>query len=164
MANSDISSEKAVAKFKSQAKMAASILGGQAVAAQTNSMVIPKILQNQSPTTKQIAKAGIPLALGVALGLTFQSSITRGVALGFGTQGVLEAIKLVMPDFSPQQGLGFGDPSHYVYTDEDGNQQVVMTPPQQQEQLPAAEQAPQSSFQGEDELQQSGFAEDVEYV
>jgi hypothetical protein len=116
---------KAIDKFSQQTKTAALILGGEAIAAQTNALLIPRLLKNESATTKQIVKAGVPLALGVILTMSVKNEYVRGLSFGFGTLGVLEAIKLIMPDFNPTEG--FGDPSHFVYTDEDGNQQVVTT-------------------------------------
>jgi hypothetical protein len=163
MATSSITSSKAVGKFKEQAKLAASILGGQAIAAQGNSLIVPNLLSSQSATIQQVAKASIPLALGVITGLTFKNPIVRGISLGFGTQGVLEAIKLVSPDFNPQHGLG--DPSHFVYTDENGvQQQAVVTPDGQ---IVAGGEQPMSLSDGQNtgsEVAAGSYAEDVEYV
>jgi hypothetical protein len=130
MATKNITTSSALSEFQDQAKTALYILGGQAVAAQGNAIIVPMLLKSQSETTKQIAKAGIPLSIGVLLALTVKNKIIRGLSLGFGTQGVLEAIKLVMPDFAPSEG--FGDPSHFVFTDENGNQQQGVVTPQGQ--------------------------------
>lgn len=157
--------KKAFGKFTDQAKIAASILAGQAVAAQGNSILVPMLLKNQSATIKQVAKAGIPLTLGVLIAMSTKNSLARSASLGFGTQGVLEAIKLVMPNFNPQEGLG--DSSHFIYTDEDGvqhraaitaNGQVVSDTPVAQ--LPAATASDKTSrYAGS-----NSFATEVDYV
>lgn len=118
--------EKALGEFTNQAKTAAYILGGQAIGAQLNALVVPTILKSQNATVQQVARAGIPASLGVALTLMTKNEHVRGFALGMGVQGILELIKLAMPDWSPQQG--FADGSAFVYSDENGTlQQAKVT-------------------------------------
>jgi hypothetical protein len=120
--------DQALDEFKHQVKTAAYIIGGQAIAAQANAIVIPSVLSNQNDTVQQIARAGLPLTSGVLLAMFSKNKHIRGLSLGLGTQGLLEAIKYVMPDFAPSQGLAEG--SNYVFMeDENGqNQQVQVTP------------------------------------
>ncbi|WP_409029491.1 hypothetical protein [Gracilimonas sediminicola] len=110
---SKITTEKAVSEFKQQAITAGYILGGQAVAAQVNALAVPMLTGNASATIQQATRAGIPLTAGVLLTLVTKNKHLRGLAMGMGVQGVMEAIKFVMPDWTPQQGLMDG--SGYVY-------------------------------------------------
>ncbi len=112
--------DEAIAKFSEQAKTAAYIIGGQAIAAQANAIVVPGVLKNQSATMQQIVRAGLPLALGVVMAMSTKNEHIRGLSLGFGTQGVLEGIKFLMPNFNPQEGLAEG--SSFVFQDEEGEQ------------------------------------------
>ncbi|HBQ59762.1 MAG TPA: hypothetical protein DD671_09095, partial [Balneolaceae bacterium] len=66
-----------------------------------------------SATIQQATRAGIPLTAGVLLTLVTKNKHLRGLAMGMGVQGVMEMIKFVMPDWTPQQGLMDG--SSYVY-------------------------------------------------
>lgn len=119
--------EQALGEFKNQAQTAAYILGGQAIGAQLNALVVPSFLSSQNATIQQVAKAGIPASLGVALTMFTKNKHIRGFALGMGVQGVLELIKLAMPDWTPQQG--FADSSNFVFTDEAGQlQKAKFTP------------------------------------
>jgi hypothetical protein len=108
---SKITTEKAVSEFKQQAITAGYILGGQAVAAQVNVLAVPMLTGNASATIQQATRAGIPLTAGVLLTLMSKNKHVRGLAMG--VQGVIEMIKFVMPDWTPQQGLMDG--SSYVY-------------------------------------------------
>ncbi|MAO65674.1 MAG: hypothetical protein CL666_11810 [Balneola sp.] len=110
---SKITTEKAVSEFKQQAITAGYILGGQAVAAQVNALAVPMLTGNASATIQQATRAGIPLTAGVLLTLVTKNKHLRGLAMGMGVQGVMEMIKFVMPDWTPQQGLMDG--SSYVY-------------------------------------------------
>jgi len=110
---SKITTEKAVSEFKQQAITAGYILGGQAVAAQVNVLAVPMLTGNASATIQQATRAGIPLTAGVLLTLLSKNKHVRGLAMGIGVQGVMEAIKFIMPDWTPQQGLMDG--SGYVY-------------------------------------------------
>jgi hypothetical protein len=112
--------DQAFDELKVQLKNAAQILVGQAAAAQANAIIVPKALQTQSATTQQIARAGVPLAIGIIATMSSKNEYVRGLSLGFGTQGVLEGIKLLMPNFNPQDGLN--DSSAYVFTDQNGTQ------------------------------------------
>jgi hypothetical protein len=102
---SKITTKKAVSEFKQQAMTAGYILGGQAVAAQVNALAVPLLTGNASATLQQAVRAGLPLTAGVILTLTTKNAHLRGLAMGMGVQGVMEAIKFIMPDFSPQEGL-----------------------------------------------------------
>ncbi|MAO66066.1 MAG: hypothetical protein CL666_13810 [Balneola sp.] len=108
-----ITTEKAVSEFKQQAITAGYILGGQAVAAQVNALAVPMLTGNASATIQQATRAGIPLTAGVLLTLMTKNKHVRGLAMGMGVQGVMEIIKFIMPDWTPQQGLMNG--SNYVY-------------------------------------------------
>ncbi|WP_020404465.1 hypothetical protein [Gracilimonas tropica] len=110
---SKITTEKAVSEFKQQAITAGYILGGQAVAAQMNALAVPMLTGNASATIQQATRAGIPLTAGVLLTLMSKNKHVRGLAMGMGVQGVMEVIKFIMPDWTPQQGLMDG--SSYVY-------------------------------------------------
>ena len=100
-----ITTQKAVSEFKQQAMTAGYILGGQAVAAQVNALAVPLLTGSASATLQQAVRAGLPLTAGVILTLTTKNAHLRGLAMGMGVQGVMEAIKFIMPDFSPQEGL-----------------------------------------------------------
>jgi hypothetical protein len=113
-----ITTEKAVSEFKSQAKTAAYILGGQAVASQVNAIAVPSLLGNSSAVVQQATRAGLPLTAGVLLTLTSKNAHIRGLAMGMGVQGVMELIKFVMPDWTPADGLMDG--SGYLYPAERG--------------------------------------------
>lgn len=102
---SKITTQKAVSEFKQQAMTAGYILGGQAVAAQVNALAVPLLTGSASATLQQAVRAGLPLTAGVILTLTTKNAHLRGLAMGMGVQGVMEAIKFIMPDFSPQEGL-----------------------------------------------------------
>jgi hypothetical protein len=119
---SKITTEKAVSEFKQQAITAGYILGGQAVAAQMNVLAVPLLTGNASATIQQATRAGIPLTAGVLLTLVTKNKHLRGLAMGMGVQGVMEAIKFIMPDWTPQQGLMDG--SGYVL---DGVPQIPET-------------------------------------
>ncbi len=110
---SKITTEKAVSEFKQQAITAGYILGGQAVAAQMNVLAVPLLTGNASATIQQATRAGIPLTAGVLLTLLSKNKHVRGLAMGMGVQGVMEVIKFITPDWTPQQGLMDG--SGYVY-------------------------------------------------
>jgi len=120
--------EQAIGEFKNQAKTAAYILGGQAIGAQLNALVVPAVLSSQSATVQQVAKAGLPASVGVALTMFTKNEHVRGFALGMGVQGVMELIKLAMPDWTPQQG--FADGSAFIFTDENGMEQKAVVTPQ----------------------------------
>lgn len=102
---SKITTEKAVGEFKQQAMTAGYILGGQAVAAQVNALVVPMLTGNASAVVQQATRAGLPLTAGVLMTLTSKNPHIRGLAMGMGVQGVMEIIKFVMPDFDPGEGL-----------------------------------------------------------
>lgn len=110
-------SKKAVRELKDQAITAGYILGGQAVGATANAYIVPSLLGNQSATIQQTAKIAIPAIMG----LTFAASKNKHLqqlSLGFGVQSTLEAIKWIMPGFTPSEG--FAD-SEFVYQDSNGN-------------------------------------------
>ncbi len=128
MAKTKDKTEQALGEFKNQATTAAYILGGQAIGAQLNALVVPMVLGTQNETIQQVAKAGLPASVGVALTMFTKNKHLRGFALGLGVQGVLELIKLAMPDWSPQNA--FGDGSSFVtFMDEAGTKQQAMVTP-----------------------------------
>lgn len=154
--------DKAIDQFSQQAKTAAYILGGQAIAAQANAIVVPMALENQSPTIQQVVRAGLPLTLGVLLAMSTKNEHIRGLSLGFGTQGVLEGIKFLMPNFNPQEGLSEG--SHFVFSDENGNAKravvrdgVITTEDGRQvPMLPASKQGEESARMAETAVTENG--------
>ena len=109
---SKITTKKAVGQFKQQAQTAAYILGGQAVAAQVNALAVPILTGGASATMQQATRTALPLSAGVLITLLSKNPHARGIAMGMGVQGVMEAIKFIMPDFSPGDGLM--DPSGYT--------------------------------------------------
>ena len=148
--------DQALDEFKHQVKTAAYIIGGQAIAAQANAIVVPSVLKNQNNTVQQIARAGLPLPAGVLLAMFSKNQHLRGLSLGLGTQGLLEAIKYVMPDWTPSQGLADG--SNYVFLeDETGQQQQVQVTPQGTLLLPSGEEVamPAQSAQQKNGKQES---------
>lgn len=120
---------KALGEYKNQAITAAQILGGQAIGAQLNALVVPNVLGTQNATIQQVARAGIPAIAGVLLTLSSKNEHVRGVAMGMGVQSALEVIKFVMPDWSPQNALG---DSSFIYTDENGERQRAVVTPNQE--------------------------------
>lgn len=102
---SKITTEKAVSEFKQQAVTAGYILGGQAVAAQVNALAVPILAGGASAVVQQATRAGLPLTAGVLMTLMSKNPHIRGLAMGMGVQGVMEAIKFIMPDFAPGDGL-----------------------------------------------------------
>jgi hypothetical protein len=149
--------DQAIDQFSQHAKTAAYILGGQAIAAQANAIAVPMALKNQSATIQQVARAGVPLALGVLLGIGTKNDHLRKLSLGFGTQGVLEGIKLLMPNFDPQQG--FADSSGYVYTDETGQNRQPYVTADGQLMLPSGERVAMPAAKGSKPAKSTSLSE-----
>ena len=111
--------KKAVLDLKDRAITAGYILGGQAGAATLNAFLISNFLSGKSSTVQSASRVAIPAITGLILASTKNKHLQNS-SLGFGVQGTLELIRLLVPGFSPSEPQ-FSDASSYVYTS-DGEQ------------------------------------------
>lgn len=108
-------------QFKDQARMAGLILLGQASGATVNSLVSRNFLSGQNAIIQQAAKVAGPAIAGLALAASKNKNLYP-IGLGMGVQSTLELIRLIMPNFSPQEP--FADPSRFVHNNCYGQQML----------------------------------------
>lgn len=101
MPKSKIDSDKALSEFQTQVMSAGLIVAGQTVGSTINNLAISRVLAGMPALVQQGARIAIPLVLGVTGTLWSRNKNVRSFALGLGTQGVIEAVQLALPDFTP---------------------------------------------------------------